>query len=172
MHLRDGENILIKVKRHPTPYIVRVLGILLLAMPIYFIIYGVGTIISMDVMLILMAILSFLVGIIITIFSLNYFLDTLLISNKRIVLVNWKSIFQREENEVELVDIQDINTLEKGILSGLRILDYGSISIETAASKTSITFTNCPDPEKTKHFILVRIEAYKDSMRHDHEGYK
>lgn len=119
--------------------------------------------------LILLAVISFFLGIVIAIVSLEYLLDKLVITNKRVIWIDWHSLFKREEHEAELFDIQDIQTRETGILSKLRIFDYGLVEVETASSKTCIIFIDCPDPEGTKNFILSQLEKQKGGFasRHD-----
>ena len=104
--------------------------------------------------LIIFAVVSFFIGVIIALISFDYILDKLIITNYRIIWVDWQSIFKREEHEAELIDIQDIETLEKGILSKVKFFDYGLLGIETAASKSCIIFKDCPNPEEVKTFIL------------------
>ena len=63
------------------------------------------------------------------------------------------------KKEALLYDIQDIHTQEKGVLSALYLFDYGVIRLETASSKTTIVFTEAPDPEGIKTFLSDHIEA-------------
>ena len=93
----------------------------------------------------------------------------MIITNKRVVWIDWKTIFRREEHEAELIDIQDIETKEHGILSQLKIFDYGYFEIETAASKVCIRFNDCPDPETVKHFILSQMEKQRAGTQKKHE---
>lgn len=157
MHARQGEVIAKVVKRHLTPFFFYVLGTLLLAAPIFFVIYLVDRATGAEWVLTLYAVAAFLTGSALAIISIDYLLDKLVITNMRVVLIDWRSLVMREENEVELLEIQDIKTHAKGILTGISIFDYGTCAIETAASKTSIIFTHCPNPEGVKHFILSQI---------------
>ena len=91
--------------------------------------------------------------------------DRLLITNKRTIWINSKSKFKKEEHEVEFIDIQDIETREKGLLSKLKIFNYGFFEIETASSKTCVTFQDCPDPDGVKHFILGEMERHHMSLK-------
>ena len=86
--------------------------------------------------------------------AVTYRLDRLVITNQRMVWVNWSSFFRKEEHELEFRDIQDIHTREKGILSYFRIFDYGLFQVETAASSVTINFEDAPDPEGIKQFIF------------------
>lgn len=158
MHLRHGEVMLREVRRHKTPYVLKLSAVFLVSLPLYLVFFLIGDEFSTEWILLLLAVLSFFVGIVITLISFDYLLDKIIISNKRVVWINWKTPIKREEHEAELIDIQDIETREHGILSKLRIFDYGFLEIETAASKTCIKFNDCPDPEGVKHFILNQME--------------
>lgn len=85
--------------------------------------------------------------------SFLYFMDRLVITNKRIVHIEWKNLFNVEESGAEFKEIQDIETSEPGILSRIPLFDYGKFILETAATKTAIVFINAADPEGIKHFI-------------------
>ncbi len=158
MQLREGEAVLKTVSRHPTPYFLKLAEVIAIAIPFYVLIFYIGREASAEVTLGLLAFISFFIGIIIAVFSFDYLLDKLIITNKRVIWVNWRSLFKREEHEAELMDIQDIGTSEKGILSKLRFLDYGFIKIDTASASACIDFQDCPDPEGTKHFIIGKME--------------
>lgn len=170
MRLREGEMILRTVKRHSTPYIVKILKIVLVALPFYIVIF----LISSEIPLVtgFFLVLSFFLGIIVTLISLDFLLDKLIITNKRVIWVNWKSPFKKEEHEAELLDIQDIETREKGILSKLPIFNYGFLEIETASSKTCICFIDCPHPDQVKHFILSRMEKQRGGIHEKWEPQK
>lgn len=56
--------------------------------------------------------------------------------------------------EAELDEIQDIHTSGKGIFSIIPFLNYGTLSIETAASNLSIRFDYAPDPNAIKIYIF------------------
>lgn len=166
MHLRHGETVLKTIKRHKTPYIFKLLKIAVIALPLYFLIFYLGGKLDVGTEIVLggFAVLSFFIGVIITLISVDYLLDKLVISNRRVVWVDWKSIFRRTEHEVEFTDVQDIETRETGILAKLHWFDYGLIEIETAASKTAIAFQDCPNPEGVKHFILTHMEKHHAGM--------
>lgn len=86
--------------------------------------------------------------------SFVYWADKLLVTNFRVIYVNWKLANVSEENEAELEAIQDIHIVEKGILSFLPFLDYGTLTIATAASEVSVCFQKAPNPDEIKRFIF------------------
>lgn len=161
MHLRNGEEVLKVVRRHRTPFLLTILKTAVVIIPLYIIAYYTGDVTSAGTMWILFAILSFFVGIIIGYIMLNYHFDRLIITNKRVMWINWKSPIHSEEHEAEHSDIQDIDTEQHGVLSRLGIFDYGYIVIKTAASKKSIEFTNCPSPGEIEHLIVSEVEKHR-----------
>mgnify|MGYP001608622431 FL=1 len=90
-----------------------------------------------------------------------YWLDKFIVTNYRIVHVTWPFPTIRREFETELSEIQEIATKEMGFLSYLKIFDYGTLKIETAASKVTIFFDKAPDPEGIKHFLYSSV-LHKD----------
>lgn len=160
MELRNSENIIKIIRRHPTPYIFNLIIIALISFPFYGILCLVDVYDSKEKTEIFftgLAIVSFFLGIIIAIVSVDYLLDKLIITNKRVIWIDWKSLFKRVEHELEIRDIQDIETREKGILSSFWVFDYGFLEIETSATKPTITFNDCSDPENVKHFIMEQV---------------
>ncbi|MEK9132305.1 MAG: hypothetical protein AAB606_01165, partial [Patescibacteria group bacterium] len=102
MQLREGEAVLKTVSRHPTPYFLKLAEVIAIAIPFYVLIFYIGREASAEVTLGLLAFISFFIGIIIAVFSFDYLLDKLIITNKRVIWVNWRSLFKREEHEAEL----------------------------------------------------------------------
>lgn len=158
MHIRQGEVILKVVKRHLTPYVIRVFSISLISIPIFAILYLIGTIIDGEWIYYSYALTAFLTGVIVAVFSLDYLLDKLVITSKRVIWVNWKTIFSKFESEAELHDIQDIDTKDKGVLSRISFLNYGLLEIQTAAA-ICVIFKDCPNPNLIKHYLLEQIEC-------------
>lgn len=138
-------------------------GILIVTLPFYVLLFFVYKLLGSGWSLLLFGFLSFFVGVIIGLVSLDFLLDKLVITNKRVVWVNWRSLFYREEHEVELIDIQDVEVQARGVLSKLPGFDYGLLVIETAASKTAIHFADCPDPDQVEHFLVVQTEALRSA---------
>ena len=154
MHLRENEKIMKVVRRHLTPFIISILkpimaGALFVGLLLFF-----DNQLDSDFMIITILVITTFVGFSIAYTMITYRLDRLVITTHRIIWINWKSFFKREEHELAYQDIQDIHTREKGILSYFRIFDYGLFQVETSASKTTIEFEDAPDPEGIKHYVL------------------
>lgn len=82
-----------------------------------------------------------------------FYLDTLVITNQRIVHLDWISPFKYQETQAMLNDIQNIESKENGFLSKIRLFDFGEFLVETASTRTVISFSEAPDPEGIKFFV-------------------
>jgi len=87
--------------------------------------------------------------------SLIYWLDRLVITNQRIVHIDWKYLTVRDEHETELHDIQDISTKERGVLATFKVFDYGTFTVQTASRTSIIEFENAPDPEGIRQYVYT-----------------
>jgi len=81
----------------------------------------------------------------------NYYLDVLVITDKRIVDVEQKGFFSRELSTVRMENIQDITVNISGVLATL--LDFGTLRIQTAAEAREFIIRDVPQPNKVKSII-------------------
>lgn len=95
-----------------------------------------------------------LFGLIHTYDFMMFYLDTLVITNQRVVHLDWISPFKYNEVQAMLDDIQNIESDENGFLSMFKIFDFGLFLVETASTKTIIRFDDAPDPEAIKFFLV------------------
>lgn len=153
MNLSEGEQILKVYRHHPTPFVYDLLKVIIGAFPFFFLSFLFQPVLSPGNFIILNISIFCLFVFIIIYVSLIYWLDKLVVTNKRIVFVNWKYLTMRNESEAMLDDFQDIRTEEKGFLSNFKMFDYGMLRLDTASSFTIIEFPDAPDPEGMRMFI-------------------
>lgn len=153
MHLREGEQILKIYHHHPTPFILNILKLIIATMPFFLLLFAFQEALSQSGYVLGHLIVLFIFSIVVVYLSLIYWLDKLVITNHRIVHIDWRYLTIRDESEGFIDDIQDIQTEEKGILSYFRIFDYGNIKIETASSHATLVFLHAPDPEGIRRYI-------------------
>lgn len=104
--------------------------------------------------------------------GLLFYLDTLIITNQRIVHLDWISPFKYMETQAQLNDIQNIESEEKGFLSRFRLFDFGLFLVETASTKTVIKFEDAPDPEGIKFYVVNLARRASSIHRNTHTGEK
>ncbi len=153
MQFREGERVLKVFHHHPTPFIFWFFEIFLAFLICFIPLYLLQDIIPFSFFIIINIAFFVFFAFIIFYKSIIYWLDKLIITNQRIVHVNWLNLFKRKESEALLNDIQDIKTSEKGLISYFSFFDYGSFALETASAKTTILFEQAPDPEGIRQYI-------------------
>lgn len=156
LDLDPNEQIILKVRRHKLALILEslFLAFFVILPPI---LYGVSeklVVIEGNDLALFLAVYSgiLLLGwVIFFIIWTNYYLDVLLVTNKRIVDVEQKGFFHRELSTVRLDNVQDITVNIGGILATL--LDFGTIRIQTAAEAREFIIKDVPKPNEVKSVI-------------------
>lgn len=153
MHLREGEQILKIYHHHPTPFTYDIIKVILASIPFFVVLFIFKETISTKWYVVINLALVFIFVLVVIYMSFIFWLDRLVVTNHRIVYVNWKLLSVREEAEAFHHEIEEIKTHEKGIFAYFRAFDYGTIQIETAAAHVNIDFRDAPDPEGIRRFI-------------------
>lgn len=81
-----------------------------------------------------------------------YTLNTVVVTNKRIIDRDQNGFFDRKVSELHIYRIQDVTVSTKGILPTL--LKYGDVAVQTAAIDKEFIFHEMPDPETIKSEIM------------------
>ena len=75
----------------------------------------------------------------------NYYLDTWIVTDRRIIYIDQRSFFHRNVSMFRLERLQDIEIRTKGIIQ--HFLNFGTISAQTAGSiENNFISTGLPDP--------------------------
>jgi membrane protein YdbS with pleckstrin-like domain len=82
----------------------------------------------------------------------NY-LDVWYVTDKHIVAVNQKEIFEREEAFMELVRIQDVFFENNGPIATL--LGFGKIRVQSAGTEQEFIMNNVKDVQNVTHKIIT-----------------
>jgi uncharacterized membrane protein YdbT with pleckstrin-like domain len=95
----------------------------------------------------------------------DYFLDIWVVTDKRIIDIEQKGLFNREFSEFRLERIQDVTVEVRGILPTL--LHYGDVHVQTAGEAREFIFLQVPYPHKIKNRILKAFELKLKQRPHD-----
>lgn len=153
MDLREGEEVLKVYRHHPTPFVFKVIKFVIGFLPFYIVLWALESKFSIVEALIANVIFFAIFGIVITYVSLTYWLDKFVLTNQRVIFIDYKYLTYSVQAYADLLDIQDVSTQEKGLLAYFKIFDYGTFSVDTASSSTIIDFPNAPDPEGIRRDI-------------------
>jgi len=88
----------------------------------------------------------------------DYWLDTWVVTNERIIDIEQKGLFKRDIVEFKLNRIQDVSFEVKGIIPTL--LAYGNLRIDTAGFDRNFIFWTVPNPQQIKNVILKACDEY------------
>ncbi len=81
-----------------------------------------------------------------------YILTVLIVTNKRLIKIEQKGLFNYERNEMELNKIQDISFKIYGIFAAF--LNFGDMEVQTAGTIVKFSFDHLPEPQKIKEIIM------------------
>lgn len=92
-----------------------------------------------------------------------YTLNTVIVTNKRIIDNDQHGFFDREISELHLYRVQDVTVYVKGIIR--TVLHYGDIIVQTAASDKQFIFEEIPEPEKAKDAIMKAVASRHSGVK-------
>jgi len=90
---------------------------------------------------------------------LDYYLDTWIVTNQRIINIEQLGLFSRVASELNMHTVQDVTSKVKGVLH--TFFDYGDLVIQTAGAEVVFQFKNIPEPDKVKRAILEMVDQQK-----------
>lgn len=89
----------------------------------------------------------------------DYYLDTWIITNERIINIEQAGLFNRTASELDLAAVQDTTAEIRGILQTL--FTYGQVYVQTAGEKGRFHFKNIDNPERVKELVTRLVEEDK-----------
>ncbi len=142
LNLEDGENVIYQVRRHWIIFLGYTIGLVFLGFlpfiafvlieeffPTFFNVDVGGNIYALFVFMYSLWVLILWIA-----FFLDwtkYYLDVWYVTEKRIIIIDQKQLFNREVSNVRFDKIQDVTVEVPGFLSTL--LDFGNIKVQTAS---------------------------------------
>jgi len=93
-------------------------------------------------------------------FWTDYYLDVLIISNKRIINIDQQGMFNRKISSFPLEKIQDTTIEIRGFIA--TYLNFGNVTIQTASEQIGFMIENAKDPELVKEIIQ---EAHDNTLK-------
>lgn len=98
----------------------------------------------------------------------NYYLDVLIITDKRVFTIEQHGLFRRTSSSFRIDRIQNTTVDQKGIIQVL--LGFGTIHLETASESENFIGTFIADPYEVKKFINEMHDAAIDKSQLVHTG--
>jgi uncharacterized membrane protein YdbT with pleckstrin-like domain len=158
---KPGEEILLTLRKNPNKFSASISKFLLLFLAgvLLFVFFQNQYVLLAAIIILLVA---FSYGLY---YFILWFYDVYIITNKRVVLVNQKSLFSREFVETDIEKIQDVTYSIKGIFA--TIFKYGTVQIRTSTG-LNLELTDLSDPdeiqEMLKNLADVTHQHHKNKM--------
>ena len=92
----------------------------------------------------------------------NYYLDVWYVTSDKLVDIEQRGLFHRDEAALRLENIQDVAIASKGIIQTL--LGFGNIRAQTAGERREFIMRNIANPERVKEVITLEQSKVKDKI--------
>lgn len=158
---RSDEEIVLLMRAHiitNVPWLVISLVLILAPIIIFPVITSIGALPSLEGGLAAVLFLFWYLGTFTYAFLnfLSWYFNAYIVTNKRIVDIDWYSIVHKEVSYADLDKVQDITPIQVGVLAGL--FDYGTVNVQTAGTVPYIEFDNVPHPQ----LVVRKIQELVD----------
>ena len=153
----EGEVVVLFMRQHPivnVPWIALVVFLLILPplfafFPPYAMLTGAyQVIVNLTFYLVVM-------GIVLSQF-MAWFFNIYIVTDERIVDVDFVNLFYRVVSTAKLDEIQDVNIVASGVFE--TFFNYGSVFVQTAAEVTQFEFGNIPRPDRVGRLLNKMID--------------
>lgn len=94
-------------------------------------------------------------------------IDSMVITNQRLIDVDQGGLLSREISECPLETIQDIRSLQKGL--GAHIFDYGTLKVQTASHDEHFELTHIRHPVQMQELLFSIRQKYSNKTLHERQ---
>lgn len=158
----EGEEIVAKVHRHWWFIFVRIVGLCLLALApavAYALLRRLGVIElagqNTVALMTLGALWALVLWALFWQFWTTYYMDVWVVTNRRIIDIDYQRLFDRSIAILRLDRVQDVTTHISGLLPSL--LKYGSVVVQTAGSDKQFLIDQIAHPEALRDAISAQV---------------
>lgn len=148
------EQIFIFTRRHPVgflPNLILILAMLILGVGLI-VLMGVGNILSYNQQLFIASAYFLFILLFTLIEFFDFYFDLYIVTDRRIVDIDQNKLFNRSVAELLLEDVQDVDSIVKGVFA--TFFDFGDVEIQTAGAKANFKFEQIPHPKEVAAIIL------------------
>lgn len=157
IQLQDNEQVLLIVRKHWLVLILAMLPVVLMGFVGFVFIQSFISNISDGFSAFLNALWLLAMWMLLFTLWTNYFLDAWIVTDKRIVDIDQRHLFNRATSTTRIERIQDARVEVKGFLATL--FGYGNLRIQTAGADAEFVFIEgVPQPERIKNTIMEYVD--------------
>ena len=96
---------------------------------------------------------------------LNHELDMYIITNNRVIWVDQLSFLNRTVSECNLWQVQEVNSKTSWLFAN--VLNYWTLSIQTAWNQTTLRMDFAPDSMQKARKVLNIVDDYRDTHQNN-----
>jgi membrane protein YdbS with pleckstrin-like domain len=165
----EGEILVLKVHRHWWFIALRVVGLSLFAfapLAAYVVLRGLDVVVLESGpmgLIVLTTLWALVLWALFWQFWTTYYMDIWVVTNRRIIDIDYQRLFDRNIAILRLDRVQDVTTHVSGILPTL--LRYGSVVVQTAGSDKQFVIDQIAHPETLRDTISKMAGQVADKMR-------
>ena len=149
--LHPDEKLILTTRKHWFILAVEIFPLVIIAFaPLFLLIwaditgYGALFVFSYALWLLLLWIIAFVMW-------TNYYLDAILITDKRVIYIEQAGLFSRHLSEIAIRNIQDQRVEVFGILATM--FNFGNLTIQSAGANRKFVMRHFPDPHRLRDII-------------------
>ena len=90
---------------------------------------------------------------------MQWYFNVYIVTNNRIVDIDWYSLLYKKLASAQLEKIQDVNYKQSGLIESF--FDFGDIHIQTAGTEPNFDFEHIPQPDRVVREINKILEQHK-----------
>jgi hypothetical protein len=147
----EGEKIILLLRSHPFTQIGWILNSIFLFILILVLNFFIHSFLNLVQILIINCFFIVFILSYIWFNILNWYFNVGIVTNRRVIDIDFDEVLYKEITVVQLDKIQDITVKSGGYFESL--FDYGSILIQTAGKEANAVFDNVPYPTDAVQFI-------------------
>lgn len=141
-HQDEDEEIILKIRAHPITQVPWILNGLILFVILFFVDWVFSKALTPDQFFII----NLLSGVMVLSYFwfnfLSYYFNVGLVTNKRIIDMDYQSVMFREMSETNFDKIEDVTSISGGYIASL--FNFGDVIVQTAGTSSNIQFIKVP----------------------------
>lgn len=157
----DGEKIILLLRSHPFTQMSWILNSIFLFILIFILNFFIGNFFNIGKIFIINCFAIVFILSYIWFNILNWYFNVGIVTNKKVVDIDFYAILYKEVTVAQLGKIEDITVKSGGYFESL--FDYGSIFVQTAGTEANVEFDNVPHPADAVQMINKLL-----SRKHGH----
>ncbi len=147
----DGENIYLLLRSHPFTQIGWILASILLVILFFGLNFFIVNLFDLEQLFIINLFFIVFIFSFIWLNVLNWYFNAGIVTNKKVIDIDFYSVIYKEITVAQLGKIEDITVKSGGYFGSY--FDYGSVFIQTAGSAVNVEFINIPHPSNVAQTI-------------------